>query len=71
VDFIKLDVEGMELEILSGMSATLARWRPTIFVEVWARHDEAFRSWCDVNAFRIAESYQRYDEIQNYLILPV
>jgi hypothetical protein len=28
VDFIKLDVEGMELEILSGMSATLARWRP-------------------------------------------
>jgi FkbM family methyltransferase len=70
VNFIKLDVEGMELEILVGMSGTLARWRPTIFVEVWARHDEAFRGWCDVNAFRIAEEYQRYDEIQNYLILP-
>ena len=71
VDFIKLDVEGMELDILSGMSATLARWRPTMFVEVWARHDDAFRGWCEVNAYRIAERYQRYDEIQNYLILPV
>jgi FkbM family methyltransferase len=35
VDLLKLDVEGAELEVLRGMSATLTRWRPRIVVEIF------------------------------------
>lgn len=34
VDLIKIDVEGMELEVLAGAAATLAAQRPVLMIEV-------------------------------------
>jgi FkbM family methyltransferase len=42
VEFIKIDVEGMEIEILFGLQQTVRRWRPTIFIEVWDSKAQAF-----------------------------
>ena len=38
VDFIKVDVEGSELDVLNGMQDTLQRFKPIIFMEIntWA-----------------------------------
>ncbi|MGH9534815.1 MAG: FkbM family methyltransferase [Terriglobales bacterium] len=33
-DFIKIDVEGMEVEVLAGATGTLRRWRPDVLVEI-------------------------------------
>ena len=33
-DFIKIDVEGMEIKVLNGMKALISRCRPTLFVEI-------------------------------------
>ena len=33
IDFIKIDVEGFELEVLKGLNATLKKYRPTVFME--------------------------------------
>lgn len=33
IDFIKIDVEGHEIEVLEGAKITLARWRPWIVIE--------------------------------------
>jgi len=68
VEFIKLDVEGMETEILEGLSATVTRWRPTMFVEVWANRFPLFRDWCSRHSYAIVEKYRRYDEIDNFVI---
>lgn len=38
VAFVKVDVEGHELEVLDGAAETLARDRPTLLVESEARH---------------------------------
>lgn len=38
VAVIKIDVEGRELDVLDGARATVARWRPTLLVEIEQRH---------------------------------
>jgi len=38
IGFIKIDVEGHEMSVLQGAEKLLARWRPTVLVEVEERH---------------------------------
>ena len=71
VEFIKLDVEGMEVDILSGLEQTIRRWRPTIFIEVWDRELLPFLEWCARECYRLTERFQRYPEIQNFLAKPL
>lgn len=37
VDFVKIDVEGMETKVLSGLSQIALAQRPLIYLEAWAR----------------------------------
>jgi Methyltransferase FkbM domain len=71
IAFIKIDVEGMEAEVLSGLHETLRRWRPTIFIEVWDSKLRAFVDWCARESYHVVDTYQRYQGVQNYLIKPV
>ncbi|WP_158045746.1 FkbM family methyltransferase [Skermanella pratensis] len=43
LDFVKIDVEGFEIDVLRGMEKTITGLRPTVFLE--------FNSWCMI-AFR-------------------
>jgi len=70
VEFIKIDVEGMEIGVLSGLEKTIERWRPTIFIEVWDDALRPFLDWCERAAYQLVERFQRYPGIQNYLIKP-
>jgi len=38
VHIIKMDVEGSELSALAGAAATIARWKPSMLIEVEQRH---------------------------------
>ncbi|GAA4552045.1 FkbM family methyltransferase [Amycolatopsis samaneae] len=42
LDFLKIDVEGGELHVLRGGARTIAEFRPTMLVEIEARHTERY-----------------------------
>ncbi|EAQ02000.1 hypothetical protein OB2597_20286 [Pseudooceanicola batsensis HTCC2597] len=57
VDFIKIDAEGMELDVLEGAQALIARDRPVIWVEVLRENMLGFaQKWCRAAGYRIVDS---------------
>jgi FkbM family methyltransferase len=70
VDFIKMDIEGMELRALSGLSRTISRCRPTMFIEVDNTNDAEFLHWVSANGYRVETSFRRYRTNINYLVRP-
>jgi FkbM family methyltransferase len=70
VGLIKIDTEGMEMEVLDGLSETVAAHRPALFVEVGTESDGEFRQLLGRHNYKIAETFTRYEGQRNYLALP-
>jgi FkbM family methyltransferase len=70
VDFIKIDVEGMELGVLRGLAGAIARSRPPIFVEVDHDNRAAFDAWRGENRYTVVKEMWRAPKNQNLLIAP-
>lgn len=70
VDFIKIDVEGMEMDAIKSLEQTIQRCRPTIFVEVDKDNHEVFVTWSDDHKYRVKETFKRYEWNVNYLLIP-
>jgi len=70
VGFIKIDTEGMELGVLRGLTETVTRHRPPIFVEVMDKQIPEFEAWCASMQYRTEQTYKRYPENTNYLVVP-
>jgi hypothetical protein len=69
VDFLKIDVEGMEMEALAGAAAILARDRPRIYIEVLDATVATFMAWADANGYRVEKLFPDKTHC-NYLLLP-
>lgn len=67
VDFLKIDVEGMELEVLSGLSKTISRDKPTIFVECENANVDALTRILVDKGYGQREEWRRYPENINLL----
>ena len=68
---IKIDVEGMELLVLAGLSKTIERCRPKLFVEVDDVNEPEFLNWCQANAYRDERVWKRYKTNKNFLVSPI
>lgn len=71
VTFLKIDTEGLELNVLAGLRETIARHRPVIFVEVEDVHIPAFEAWCAETGYRTEKTFKRYAVNTNFLVLPI
>ncbi len=69
-DFIKLDVEGMEMQVLAGLEATIARARPRMLVEVDDKNRTAFGMWCLKHGYHHIDDWRVGPHNANYLIEP-
>lgn len=59
VDFIKIDVDGMEMEVLSGARDLFARYRPRAFIEVSNANAPAFKAFLDEVGYTVAREFKR------------
>jgi Methyltransferase FkbM domain len=57
VDFIKIDVEGMEMAVLEGAAGLVARNRPDIYIEVVDEGVAEFMDWTDRNRYHIEKLF--------------
>ncbi len=70
VNFIKMDVEGMEMAVLRGLERTICTWRPTLFIEVEDQNLPAFTQWTESSGYRVVDRFRRYRALSNYMLLP-
>lgn len=68
-DFIKIDVEGMEIKVISGLSGILERCRPILMIEVDIENEAAFQDWVQEVGYASLNVYQRYRSNKNHLIV--
>ena len=69
VDFLKIDVEGMEMSVLAGAQALIRRCRPKIFIEIANGNTTAFSSWLAANGYEVLKVFSDKGHA-NYLIQP-
>jgi FkbM family methyltransferase len=55
VDFIKLDVEGMELDALAGADKTIRNSRPVLLVEKIKTNSEAMNAWLTERGYTLRQ----------------
>jgi len=71
VDFIKIDTEGLEMQVLEGLADTLRVSRPTMFIEVEDKNIPAFQAFCASARYEAATTYKRYPGNTNFLVVPI
>lgn len=69
-DLIKIDVEGMEMDVLAGLSHTIERSRPVIHIEVDDENLTAFEAWLANSAYTSVWTQRNARRNSNHLIRP-
>ena len=75
IDFIKIDVEGADIEVLNGACATIEKWHPVLVVEVSDKipPERFHRENGDVDKFMASVGYsevKRYKSDRAYIWKP-
>lgn len=71
LDFVKIDVEGYEERVLKGLSKTIGKWNPYIYVET--RANETYQPVIDFLSdlnYEIVFEYSQYDDVINLMMRP-
>jgi len=70
VSLIKIDVEGMEMDVLAGASATIAEHRPGLGIEVDDANAGRFWEWLTKTSYHPVRMVRNYPNNANYVCIP-
>jgi FkbM family methyltransferase len=68
IDFIKIDVEGMEMQVLRGLDRVISRCAPDIHIEVRESNEHRFRDWCSAKSYHPVAEPIKYSDYKNHLV---
>lgn len=57
IDFLKIDVEGMEMAVLAGAAGLVSRYRPHLYIEVVDESIAEFMDWADRNRYHVEKLF--------------
>jgi hypothetical protein len=60
VDWIKIDVEGHEMDVLEGAMQTIRMQKPKIIIEIWPRNMEKINTMAHSFGYSIEHIYRQY-----------
>ena len=66
IDFIKIDAEGHEFNILEGAKKVITKYKPIIIIEVFKKNRSNLEEWCMYNSY--LKEHKRGDD---YLLIPI
>jgi len=69
IDFIKIDVEGMEMKALRGASRLLRASQPIMFIEILNANLKVFCHWLVTNNYKIIKTFD-YVNAKNVIAVP-
>nr|WP_280517720.1 FkbM family methyltransferase [Falsirhodobacter halotolerans] len=69
-DFVKIDVEGMEINVLRGLGEMIARARPVLMVEVEEANVAAFADWIETNFYEEYRAFGVGERVANHILVP-
>jgi FkbM family methyltransferase len=70
VTFVKIDVEGAEIDVLKGAETLIAKDRPSLAIEVDHRNSEMFWEWARANGYQVIDAFFDYLAAKNYVLIP-
>ena len=69
IDFIKIDVEGMEMQALAGAAGIIAAQHPALYIEVVDETVGEFMAWVDRNGYCVEKLFPDKTHC-NYFLVP-
>jgi FkbM family methyltransferase len=74
IDFIKIDVEKMELDVLYGLKNTIRKNKPIVFIEVQDENKKDFQLWMAENNYKfgdiILDNRKNKGYFENLVVFP-
>jgi FkbM family methyltransferase len=70
VGFVKIDVEGAEIDVLKGAERLIAKDRPSLAIEVDRRNDAMFWGWARARGYQVIGAFFDYVPVKNYVLIP-
>lgn len=68
IDLIKIDVEGMEREVIEGLQETINKNKPIMFVEIRHQNRYWFEQWLHNNNYQILDVVESNLEYDNLIV---
>lgn len=68
IDFIKIDAEDHDIEVLQGLQKTIENCRPKLFIEIYDYKYSELEKFMNDVGYTSVDSYKRYEKTTNYFL---